>query len=541
MGTNAFAQGLSLQQRILMPGPLTADHAEYESNCENCHSPFERDEMTSLCLSCHEEVAEDRSAITGFHGQNSLAFSNPCESCHTDHEGRDFSINGLLPDTFDHSETRFLLQGAHALQACESCHLEDDSFRQAVTECAECHADQDIHQGTLGDTCDNCHQSQSWQQLLDFDHDTTEFGLQGKHADVTCSSCHLGQQFQFEDTGCVTCHSISDVHGGTYGDNCDGCHTVEGWEEVSFDHDETIFPLDGAHENTLCISCHGEDQLKEPAVPTAFQQVQITDQPLDRLSVSLAATTATTESLNSRTCSDCHKDDDLHFGRNGELCDSCHVSTDWQETFFDHNVDTEYSLVDAHAEAACTQCHTGVLTDPLEQDCFTCHVGDDVHQDSGMKQCDSCHSTVNWNSVASFDHEFTQFPLLGMHQITPCESCHVDGQLTSVDAECVICHEVDDFHERSIGSACADCHTPNAWELWQFDHAEQTDYVLQGRHEGLSCDSCHLPATDPLDTPEECGSCHVEEDIHRGDYGDSCDQCHNTTDFSEVIITGRRL
>ena len=132
LGTHAVAQGLSLEQRILMPGPLTADHAEYESNCENCHSPFEQDEMTSLCLSCHEEVAEDRTASAGFHGQNSLAYNNPCESCHTDHEGRDFNIVGILPDTFDHSETRFALQGAHSLQACESCHLEDDPFRQAT-------------------------------------------------------------------------------------------------------------------------------------------------------------------------------------------------------------------------------------------------------------------------------------------------------------------------------------------------------------------------------------------------------------------------
>jgi len=524
-----------------MPGPLTTDHAEYESNCENCHSPFEQDELTSLCLSCHEEVAEDRATFTGFHGQNSLALNNPCESCHTDHEGRDFNITGLLPDTFDHTETRFTLDGAHALQTCDSCHLEDSLFRQAATGCVDCHVDQDIHQGALGETCESCHQSQSWQQLLEFDHDSTEFALQGNHVDVTCSGCHLGQQFQFEDTSCVTCHSVSDVHGGTYGDNCDGCHTVEGWEEVSFDHNETSFPLDGAHENITCVSCHAEDQLREPAVTRATQQLQSQDQVLDRALASVIAASAVTESLDSRTCVDCHNDDDLHFGRNGDACDSCHVSANWQEIIFNHDVDTEYPLVEAHAEATCTQCHTGTLTDPLDQDCVTCHVGDDIHQNGDMKQCDTCHSTASWNSAGSFDHEFTQFPLLGMHQIAPCESCHIDGQLTPVDAECVTCHAADDFHEESVGNSCADCHTPNAWEIWQFNHSEQTDYVLDGSHEELSCDSCHLPATDPLDTPEQCGSCHVQEDIHRGDYGVSCDQCHNTTDFSDVTVTGRRL
>ena len=53
----AVAQDLTIRQRILMPGPLAEKHAELETNCENCHSPFDREETTALCLDCHDEIA----------------------------------------------------------------------------------------------------------------------------------------------------------------------------------------------------------------------------------------------------------------------------------------------------------------------------------------------------------------------------------------------------------------------------------------------------------------------------------------------------
>ncbi|MCP5345836.1 MAG: cytochrome C [Gammaproteobacteria bacterium] len=481
--------------------------------------------MSTLCLTCHEDVAEDRISVQGFHGENPLASVNPCESCHTDHEGRDYDITGLLPDTFDHSETRFTLEGAHTRLVCDSCHIDDQQFREAPAECATCHEDQDIHAGALGQLCDSCHQSQSWQQLQEFDHDTTDFALEGEHVGVPCAGCHLGQQFEFPETGCITCHSLTDVHGGGYGDNCDGCHTVQGWEEVSFNHDETGYPLEGAHENTECVSCHEVDQLGNSTVSDSYFQSR----------------SGTAVGGELRICLDCHADDDLHFGRNGEACESCHLTSRWQEVNFDHDIDTDYPLTDAHAEAECTQCHTGTLTDPLDRRCIACHLADDIHQDIGMETCESCHDGSKWTTASSFDHDFTSFPLLGMHQIAPCESCHLDSRMISTETDCVSCHATDDFHQRSVGEACGTCHTPNAWEIWQFDHSQQTEFILDGSHAGLSCDSCHFTDSAPADTPDQCGSCHLDDDIHRGQFGQSCEQCHNTSDFSEIILTGRRL
>ena len=521
-----------------MPGPLTAAHAEYEADCENCHSPFDREEMTALCLDCHESVAQDRLSNSGFHGQSTLASTNNCESCHTDHEGRATDITSLLPDNFDHSSTRFLLNGAHQPLSCQGCHEDGALYRDTPTSCADCHEQQDIHKGVLSDSCDTCHQPQSWQELLEFDHDTTDFALAGLHLDLSCNNCHISQQYEFKDTGCVTCHSATDVHGGIYGDKCESCHIVEGWKEVGFDHEETSFPLRGAHEDTRCVSCHFEDQVSQPS---AFDQPSLSS-PIrkitgnDQLEPYAQLFTAT-----ARTCNDCHGNDDIHFGRNGTECESCHNNEEWSQWAFDHNNETDFPLTGNHEDVACTQCHTGSLTDPVADDCITCHLSDDKHQDPEMSGCENCHTTTGWQSGQFFDHDFSVFPLLGMHRIAPCESCHLDNQLTTADSECASCHKPDDVHQGAQGTSCNQCHTPNAWEIWQFSHTEQTDYPLQGQHENLACDSCHLPDTVPADAPTQCSTCHERQDIHRGEFGLQCDQCHNTNDFSEILLKGRRL
>ncbi len=49
-----------------------------------------------------------------------------------------------------------------------------------------------------------------------------------------------------------------------------------------------------------------------------------------------------------------------------------------------------------------------------------------------------------------------------------------------------------------------------------FEHARQTDYPLEGKHEGLSCHSCHKIKIDPDNKMSQtCYSCHSQQDKHR--------------------------
>ncbi|MEJ2743730.1 MAG: cytochrome c3 family protein, partial [Gammaproteobacteria bacterium] len=80
-----------------MPGPLIEGHAKIEATCEECHSSFEKKELSKNCLNCHEDIAKDRKQQQGYHGISPSATASPCQSCHTDHEGRDADIIGLDP------------------------------------------------------------------------------------------------------------------------------------------------------------------------------------------------------------------------------------------------------------------------------------------------------------------------------------------------------------------------------------------------------------------------------------------------------------
>ncbi len=79
---------------------------------------------------------------------------------------------------------------------------------------------------------------------------------------------------------------------------------------------------------------------------------------------------------------------------------------------------------------------------------------------------------------------------------------------------------------RTFGIECAVCHTTADWKEMKkeisFDHG-LTGFALEGRHEGLACNSCH--GTLPLaKLSSRCVACH--EDLHKGEFGDACADCH---------------
>ncbi|WNO11450.1 cytochrome c3 family protein [Teredinibacter sp. KSP-S5-2] len=500
----ADENSLSIKQKMLMPGPVISGHAEYETQCEQCHASFDKTKQTALCLDCHEDIAADREDNSGFHGKTGAASRDDCHTCHKDHKGRDADITGLFEGTFNHDATRFPLAGGHEGLACNTCHKDEKvKYRDTPSACVDCHKDDDIHNGATGDQCETCHVDKNWQSLKKFDHSTTDYPLKGAHEKVACASCHIAQQFEFETTTCFSCHMSADVHGGKNGTQCENCHSEKAWDEVDFDHSETEFPLFGKHQDIPCRACHksGEEAADAPT-----------------------------------ECFGCHGNQDSHLGRNGKQCDTCHTSKKWNDIIFDHDRDTKYPLTGKHKNVSCTQCHIGAIDDPLPADCASCHKADDVHHNSEMKVCGMCHSTESWQATTLFDHDFTSFPLIGMHRIAPCQSCHLNNQFAGTDSVCGTCHTADDVHKGSQGNECSLCHTPNAWNPWQFNHNTQTEFILDGKHKDVACESCHKPNSQPKDTSKICGTCHQSQDIHGGEFGAQCDRCHSTSGFYELFI-----
>ena len=500
MSTPASAQ---LLERVLMPGPVIEGHAQYEDECSSCHQPFSRDLQRDLCADCHTEIRDDIQAMTGFHGRSPTIPGLECAACHTDHEGRDADVVGLDRDTFDHELTDFPLVGSHQSAACEGCHAADAAFSDTESTCVSCHRAEEPHNGNLGESCADCHAETLWTEAS-FDHDTTDFSLAGRHDGAACGGCHRNETYVDTPANCVACHRVDDAHAGRNGELCQDCHSPSGWAETSFDHfEETGFALADGHGGVACTACHADASFEAPPEPA---------------------------------CVGCHRADDVHAGNNGVECASCHAPTTWPTVTFDHAETSGFALNGAHSELVCTACHRGpVETARPEPECAGCHWSNDVHQGRLGESCQDCHGETGWAESVRFDHDLTAFPLLGLHAAVSCEGCHADAGFQDTQDQCVDCHLEDDVHEQHLGPDCAMCHNPNDWLIWRFDHGQQTDFALDGAHEGLDCLACHnRPVTDTVALSTTCGGCHRGDDIHASGFGMDCGRCHTTEAFTEL-------
>jgi len=235
---------------------------------------------------------------------------------------------------------------------------------------------------------------------------------------------------------------------------------------------------------------------------------------------------------------DCHLIQDVHAGRYGTKCASCHGENKWSLVRFNHDRDTRYPLQGSHSKVKCDACHTGDLyRDKLATTCVSCHHKDDRHTGQLGARCEQCHSEVSWRRTTAFDHDITRFPLIGRHAAIACEGCHRSPEFKSTPLTCAGCHR-DKHHEGRLGPNCGLCHNPYSWKQWRFDHDSRTNYPLTGAHRDLNCHACHVTRNvTKVTTPTDCFSCHRQDDAHQGAFGRVCERCHTTTSFKQL---GRR-
>lgn len=506
LGIGASLQGVWADsiETAIMPGPVVSGHFKYEEQCTKCHTRFDQKNQNALCRDCHEEIDKDLLSNEGFHGLKRDLAEKQCRSCHSDHLGRDADIVLLDPEAFDHDLSDYLLKDRHKKVPCASCHAVDKKHSEAPKDCLSCHEDDDDHRGELGKDCAECHSEGAWSKTK-FNHTETEFDLKGKHKEVTCLSCHVTADYKGAPKTCIGCHSVDDVHKQAYGAKCKTCHGSEKWNKISYDHlIDAEYELVGRHDDLSCKACH-RDGVEPKEAP--------------------------------KTCIGCHAGDDIHKNSMGRDCKSCHGNDTWTKSKYDHNKETEFDLKGAHKKLPCVSCHQEELTEKeeLATDCFGCHSADDVHQKQLGEACDTCHNDKSFETSIRFDHDLTSFPLIGMHAVTACEACHTTQAFEDEESTCTSCHRKDDDHKRGLGEDCATCHGPNGWKLWTFDHDLQTEYRLEGEHEGLACAACHKgPIGYRSPRNRTCVACHSDDDEHRGRFGRRCGDCHTTTSFETV-------
>lgn len=257
---------------------------------------------------------------------------------------------------------------------------------------------------------------------------------------------------------------------------------------------------------------------------------------------------------------------DMPHGDDFELdCETCHTTEGWNidQRFIIFNHDqTGFALLGEHTKAECRSCHKSLIFNRIGHACADCHT--DIHKNELGIRCENCHTPVSWeNRRDIFElHENSTFPLLGVHALLDCESCHQNQQtdqfkLTPV--ECRGCHiptfmaTLNPAHQKAgLSLNCETCHLPNVAD-WKraVNYSHSQGFPLEAGHSGLECIDCHAQVYSG--TPSNCVACHLEDynsalEPNHLTFGfpTNCERCHNAaqwtgTTFNHLEVSGFAL
>jgi hypothetical protein len=380
---------------------------------------------------------------------------------------------------------------------------------------------QNPHGNELKIDCAQCHNPNEWAidyETLQFDHNDTNFMLEGAHTITDCKDCHVSLVFNKVANDCMSCHT--DVHSQSVGNDCMRCHNEENWLVFNTPelHEQNGFPLIGVHQNLSCVECHSnESTLIFNPIGNECIQCHRVDY--------LAAEPDHVGAGFSTDCLECH--DPLGFG--------------WETSEINHEF---FPLTLGHDIPNCSECHIGGNFGNTPTDCYACHeqdynqATDPDHQAANLPiDCAECHTTNPGWMPATIDHEF--FPLTLGHDLQDCNECHIDGNYTNTPTDCYICHEDDynqatnpDHQAANLPTDCALCHTTNpGWMPASIDHGF---FPLTLGHDIQDCNACHIGGNYD-NTPTDCFACHEDDynqttnpDHQAADIPTDCALCHTT-------------
>ncbi|MEJ2052881.1 MAG: hypothetical protein P8X42_03085, partial [Calditrichaceae bacterium] len=357
--------------------PLTGGHGNIE--CIACHESTYKNTPDN-CFACHQSdynTAADPNHLT-------FGFPTVCEQCHT--------INSWTGTVFDHfEESGFALNGIHNTIQCTDCHI-NNQLTGLPRDCYGCHSkdfnsttDPNHQQGGFSHNCLDCHNENAWSPA-DFDHDRTDFPLTGAHVMVSCTDCHINGQFSGTPADCYACHeddyrSVEDPNhvANNFDTECTSCHNTNAWEPADFDHNQTDFPLDGAHAGQPCLACHSDGYANTP----------------------LECVSCHEQDYNNTT------DPDHSAAQFPTVCENCHNTGAWDPAQWDH-------------DGAYFPIYSGTHRGEWDL-CSDCHINP---ADYRQFECIDCHAHNNKSEVDNDHDEVSGYT----YQSTACYDCHPGGR-----------------------------------------------------------------------------------------------------------------
>ena len=244
-------------------------------------------------------------------------------------------------------------------------------------------------------------------------------------------------------------------------------------------------------------------------------------------------------------------------------CELCHAPEDWQvnpdKIKFDHN-STGYPLLGRHQQTECRHCHENLIFSFIGTACVDCH--SDIHKGELGFRCQTCHTPRSWeNRREVFEqHIEINFPLLGVHALLDCQSCHVSEQereFVNLPVDCQGCHNDaylattnPDHRLAGFDRVCESCHLPNTPVWNQTIYLHPSGFPLEAGHANLDCIECHDRGFQG--TINECYKCHRLDYENTSDpnhftfgFPQTCENCHDasswSTEFDHLSASGFAL
>ena len=269
-----------------------------------------------------------------------------------------------------------------------------------------------------------------------------------------------------------------------------------------FDHDNTGFVLNGAHQKVACETCHVRGVFKGTPKTCEGCHAKVTQITADKKSDNHMKT--------SDRCDDCHSEKAWrpaktdHTSVKGE-CKDCHSAS--------ARIATAKPTNHVQTEAACDTCHrttTWSITgkpaghDQIMSGCSNCHLSiRPTTTRSGTPHpttdnCEQCHSTSAWYPATGSGAKPSNHDTF----TSGCNACHASLRPKSTGGY---------THTSSLD--CSECHSPTTvgWKPWKGTKPSSHSSITDG------CDSCHIgkrpalmasKAPHPTD-PSDCSGCHT--------------------------------
>lgn len=372
---------------------------------------------------------------------------------------------------------------------------------------------------------------------------------------TNCTKCHvLGEK---ETTSkCLECHKeiknlISQKKGyhvssEVNGKKCAECHgehfgrdfKMIRFDDKKFNHQLSGYKLEGKHATIKCADCHKTEFIK------------------NKISQKKGGSYL---GLGTE-CLTCHQD--FHQNTLSGNCVSCHDFNAFRPAPKFNHSKTKFALAGKHLTVSCEKCHKTeqrngqkfqVFKGVEFASCTNCH--EDIHQNKFGNDCLKCHTVFSFRevkSLGSFNHNKTDFPLLGKHVSVDCKKCHKTSVTQPVKHKlCTDCHA--DYHEKQFAKNgktpdCIECHSVEGFSpsTFGFDKHNLTKFKLEGAHMATPCFTCHKKneKLNFANLGNRCMDCH--ENIHKNFMDEKyipegdCKICHSVSVWNEISFDHKK-